>query len=110
MGFYFTRVDSATCLGSLVIWPNHPETVWSQNTEITADFCGYLRDGWEHGIREDGRLLEQPIGGICCYVNGAIGGLITTPPSLAVTDPYTGITYRTPSHEKARALGRSLLE
>ena len=44
------------------------------------------------------------------YVNGAIGGLMTTNPDTAVVDPFNGQTYKTPSHDKARAVGRRLAD
>jgi hypothetical protein len=42
------------------------------------------------------------------YINGAIGGLMTTPPGTKVHDPYLNEDFQKPSHEKARALGRQL--
>lgn len=94
---HFVRPGTTNTIGSVVTWGNHPETVWSKNTELTADFCGYLREE-----------LEKTFGGIHCYVNGAIGGLMTTSPSVTVTDPETGAEYKEPTHDKARALGRQL--
>ncbi len=94
---HFTRPGTTNTIGTLVTWGNHPETVWAKNTEVTADFCGYLRDD-----------LERTFGGIHCYVNGAIGGLMTTHPSVTVADPDTGEQHKEPTHEKARALGRQL--
>ena len=43
---HFTRADGST-VGTLVNWANHPETPWAANTELTADFPGYLRDTLE---------------------------------------------------------------
>jgi len=106
-----SALDGST-RGSLVNWANHPETLWSVNTEITADFPGYLRDGLEHGANESvgdgGGPTVRGLGGIHLYVNGAIGGLMTTSPETTVTDPYSGRAYSAPSHEKARAVGRIL--
>lgn len=108
-----SAADGST-LGSLVNWANHPETPWSANTEITADFPGYLRDLLEDGVSEPAGVESsegatvQGLGGIHLYVNGAIGGLMTTTPETTVTDPYSGRAYAAPSHEKARAVGRVL--
>jgi hypothetical protein len=106
---HFTAADGRT-VGSIVNWADHPETPWAQNTELTADFPGYLRDALEHGVTVEGREVEQGMGGIHVYVNGAIGGLMTTNPQTTVVDPYTTQSYAEPSHDKARALGHRLAQ
>lgn len=103
---HFATPGGAT-IGSIVNWANHPETPWSRNTEVTADFPGYLRDALEHGVTLPDRRIAG-LGGIHLYVNGAIGGLMTTNPATAVVDPFDGRSYAAPSHEKARAVGRRL--
>jgi hypothetical protein len=105
----FSAPDGAT-IGSIVNWADHPETPWADNTELTADFPGYLRDALEAGVSVDGRLVEPGLGGIHVYVNGAIGGLMTTNPATTVVDPYTQQSFAPPSHDKARALGRRLAQ
>ncbi len=104
----FTGANDSNVIGSIVSWANHPETVWSANTEITADFPGYLRDILEHGVVQDGRILADGLGGIHLYINGAVGGLMTPNPPLVVHDPFLNENFSRPSHEKARALGRNL--
>jgi hypothetical protein len=105
---HLISAEEETTLGTLVTWGNHPETPWSKNTEITADFCGVLRDALEHGVRHDGQLIEPGVGGIHLFINGAVGGLMTTSPSVAVEDPYTRVVYQEPSHAKSRAVGHQL--
>jgi len=105
----FTAPDGKT-VGSIVNWADHPETPWADNTELTADFPGYLRDALESGVTLDGRQVEAGLGGIHLYVNGAIGGLMTTNPATTVVDPYTQQSLGPPSHDKARALGRRLAQ
>lgn len=105
---HFINEKDGTTLGSIISWANHPETVWSKNTEITADFPGYLRETLEKGIEENGKILERGLGGIHLYINGAIGGLITTYPSITIIDPYTNEKFQKPTHAKAKALGRAL--
>jgi len=105
----FTAPDGKT-VGSIVNWADHPETPWADNTELTADFPGYLRDALESGVTLDGRQVEAGLGGIHLYVNGAIGGLMTTNPATTVVDPYTQQSLAPPSHDKARALGRRLAQ
>ncbi|WNJ21012.1 hypothetical protein [Pontibacter sp. G13] len=92
-----------TTLGTLACWANHPETLWSGNTEISSDFPHYYREAMEQGV---GNLSGT--GGICVYVNGAIGGLMTTDTTLSVRHPITGTVYRTPSFGKAEAQGKQL--
>jgi len=105
---HFTALEGDGTLGTLVAWGNHPETVWSQNTEITSDFCGYVREALEHGIRLDGQRHAEGLGGIHVYLTGAVGGLMTTDRTVTVRDPYLDKEFRAPSHEKARALGHQL--
>lgn len=104
----FTGTRDSGVIGSIVSWANHPETVWSDNTQITADFPGYLRDVMEHGVVQDGRTLAAGLGGIHLFINGAVGGLMTPNPPLVVRDPFLNENFTKPSHEKARALGRNL--
>lgn len=105
---HFTHLVDRTTLGTIVGWANHPETPWSRNTEITADFPGYLRDALENGVVHQGQVLDPGVGGTHLFVNGAIGGLITTAPNVTVRDPFLDRAFTEPSHEKARALGRNL--
>ena len=105
---HFVETNTGATLGTIVSWADHPETPWSENTEITADYCGYLRDALEHGVAENGTQFARGLGGVHLYINGAIGGLMTTPPGVTVRDPYLHVDYQRPSHDKARALGRQL--
>lgn len=105
---HFVSADSDRTLGSIIGWADHPETPWSANTELTADYCGYLRDALENGVRVNGQQRVAGLGGIHLYINGAIGGLMTTSPGVKVHDPYWNQDYQKPSHEKARALGYQL--
>lgn len=95
-------------LGSLVGWANHPETPWSENTELTADFCGVIREALEKGIVYDGQVKLAGLGGTHVFVNGAVGGLMTTHPSTTVRDVFLNEDFKTPSHDKTRALGNNL--
>ena len=64
-----------------------------------------MREGVENGIFVGDSLVKKGIGGIAVYVNGAIGGLMTTHPRLTVRDQYTGASYKEPTFEKAKAEG-----
>jgi hypothetical protein len=107
---HFTSPSDGSTIGTIVNWADHPETTWADNTEITADFPGYLRDILENGIRVGDERVVSGLGGMHVYVNGAIGGLMTTDPATTVADVFTGQDYGPPSHDKARAVGRRLGE
>jgi hypothetical protein len=100
--------ETGETLGSLISWANHPETVWSRNLLITSDFPHYLREYVEKGIKKDTVTVREGTGGVCVYINGAIGGLMTTDPDMSIKDPVTGAEYSEPVFEKADALGKSL--
>ncbi len=96
-------------LGSLVGWGNHPETPWADNRDLTADFPGIIRNSLEKGIIYDGKVHLPGLGGIHVFVNGAVGGLMTTHPSVTVKDPFIKADFKIPSHDKTRAVGNVLV-
>jgi hypothetical protein len=102
---HFVKPGTGETIGSLVNWGNHPETVWSRNTEVTSDFCGFLRDALASGVEVEGKKAAQGVGGIHMFVNGAVGGLMTTSPSVTVRDPFLDREFKEPTHEKSRAVG-----
>ena len=101
------KLDGKT-LGTLITWGNHPETLWGKNLLITSDFPYYLREGVEKGIFNGDSLVMPGIDGVAVYVNGAVGGLMTTSPGLAINDPFTGKEFKDPTFEKAQAQGEQL--
>ncbi len=103
-----TDPGTGATLGVLAAWANHPETTWSQNLQITSDFPHFFREGIEKGVGPADNRLEEGLGGTVVYVNGAIGGLMTTSPSVSVVDPVTGVQYAEPCMEKAQAEGNQL--
>jgi hypothetical protein len=48
------------------------------------------------------------VGGVAIFLNGAVGGLMTTAPDLAVVDPYTGVSYQKQAPDKLLAQGKAL--
>ena len=100
--------ENGNTLGSLVAWGDHPETLWSDNLLITSDFPHYVRQGVEKGVFNKDSLMKAGIGGVTVYINGAVGGLMTTHPSLAVKDPFTGQEFKEPTFAKAEAQGKNL--
>jgi len=105
---HFVSATDGRTVGSIVGWGNHPETPWADNRDLTADFPGVIRESLEKGIVYNGETKVPGLGGIHVFVNGAVGGLMTTHPSVTVHDPFLGTDFKTPSHDKTRALGNSL--
>jgi hypothetical protein len=100
--------ENGEVLGSLLSWADHGETLWSDNLLITSDFPHYFREYVEKGVLRGDTLVKHGTGGIAVYINGGIGGLMTTHPSLAIKDPFTGREIKEPSFEKAEAQGKQL--
>ncbi len=98
-------LETNETLGTLVAWADHPETLWSENLLISSDFPHYLREGVENGVFNEDSILHKGIGGIAVYINGAVGGLMVTHPSLEVKDILTGNIYKEPTYEKTKAQG-----
>jgi hypothetical protein len=67
-----------------------------------------VRQGIEKGLFKGDSLVRPGIGGVCVYVNGAVGGLMTTHPRLTIKDPFTGKEFKEPTFEKAEAQGKQL--
>ena len=85
-------------IGTLVNWANHPETLGSKNTLITADYPDYLC-----------AQLEQRLGGVAVFLNGAVGGM-QSPLGAKVPDPATGRPAPENSFLKAELIGRRVAE
>jgi len=100
--------ESGKTSGTLTLWGNHPETLWNKNLLISSDFCHYVREGVEKGVFNGDTLKMAGTGGIALYTTGAVGGLMTTHPSVPVKDPFTGQEFLKPSFEKAEAQGKQL--
>ncbi len=95
-------------LGSLIAWGNHPETLWSENLLISSDFPHFVREGVERGVFSGDSLVKPGVGGVAVYLNGAIGGLMTTHPSLAVKDPFSEKEIKDATFEKTSLQGDHL--
>ncbi|MCA9730590.1 hypothetical protein KC799_00575 [candidate division KSB1 bacterium] len=100
--------EADTTLGTLIAWANHPETLWSKNLMLSSDFPHYVRECFEKGVFQEGKKVREGLGGIAVYLNGAIGGLMTTRPGIPVADPFVDTSYTTPSFDKIRAQGQQL--
>jgi hypothetical protein len=73
------RVSDGGTIATLVNFADHPETLNRKNTEITADYPGWIC-----------RYLEQRYGGAALFFNGALGKVSTLGNQVALLDPETG--------------------
>ena len=85
-------------IGTIVNWANHPETLGSKNTLITADYPHYLCSE-----------LEQRLDGVTIFLNGAVGGM-QSPLGAKVPDPATKRPAPENSFLKAEVIGRRVAE
>ncbi len=92
-----TNVKGGT-IGTLVNWANHPETLGSKNTLITADYPHFLC-----------AELEQRLDGVAVFLNGAVGGM-QSPLGAKVPDPATGRPAPENSFLKAELIGRRVAQ
>lgn len=100
--------ESFETLGTIMNWGNHPETLWSQNIQVSSDFAHHWRELVENGIVEKDSVLIEGVGGVAIFLNGAIGGLMTTHPSMEVMDPYSQKKFLTQNLDKIVAQGKAL--
>lgn len=102
--------ETGETLGTIMNWGNHPETLWSQNIQISSDFPSTWRDGVENGISLSDSTSKDGLGGVAIFLNGAVGGLMTTHPSMPIQDPISGEELLEPSPEKMKAQGDILAQ
>ena len=100
----FTKPGTDETIATMASIGNHPETLGGSNPMITADFCGYWRDGVEDGVPEPNGV--KGFGGMCLYFQGMVGGLMT---QLHTTVPHrNGVDkFRDETFDKAIALGQN---
>ena len=82
-------------IATLVNWSDHPETLDSKNTLITADYPHWLC-----------QYVEDHEGGTAVFMNGSIGGLISTlGDQVSLLDPQNGQVAKDGTWEKAKLAG-----
>ena len=85
-------------IATLINWANHPETLGSKNTLITADYPYYLCSE-----------IEQRFSGVAVFLNGAVGGM-QSPLGAAVIDQASGKPVAENTFQKAELIGRGVGE
>jgi hypothetical protein len=98
---FVMHLDSASegqPIANLINWSDHPETLGGKNTEITADYPHWLC-----------QQVETRLGGTAIFLNGSIGGLLSTNgSSVALQDPDTGNVAADNTWRKAELFGNTL--
>lgn len=85
-------------IATAVNWANHPETLGSRNTQISADYPGFLY-----------KRLEANLGGMALLWNGAVGGM-QSPLGAKIKDPATGAAAAENSFRKTQILGERIAD
>lgn len=91
------RVSDGGGIATLVNFTDHPETMNRKNTEITADYPGWIC-----------RYLEHRYGGIALFFNGAVGKVSTLGNQVALLDPETGEVAPDGAWRKPELLGNTI--
>ncbi len=87
-------VSGSASIATLVNWSDHPEILNRKNTEITADYPGWIC-----------RRLEQRYGGTALFFNGAVGKVSALGSQVALLDPETGKVAEDGTWRKPELLG-----
>jgi len=85
-------------IATVVNWANHPETLGSRNTQISADYPGFFY-----------KRLELKLGGMAVLWNGAVGGM-QSPLGAKIKDPATGAIAAENSFRKTQILGERIAD
>ncbi|MBI2893322.1 MAG: hypothetical protein HYY06_07195 [Deltaproteobacteria bacterium] len=104
------RFDGASdghTIGTLVNWAAHPEYSGDAHRMIHPDYPGWLRRGVEEGI-DLGDVSRDGLGGVCVFVNGAIGGQIG--PKHVDATAFDGAVYDDYGFGLAEATGTNVAE
>lgn len=102
----FLGAEDGATIATLVNFGAHPEYMGSRNTRVSSDFPHWLREGVENGtLGPDGEPVEG-VGGVCVFVNGAIGSQIG--PNGLSMQAWDGTPVSTGTAEAAETLGSQL--
>lgn len=98
---------SGDTVATLVHFSNHPETVANNNTLLTSDYAHALRKTVSEGV-DWGTSQRDGVGGTTVFVNGSVGGMMT---SLGVSvESPDGAVRTEATFDKADAVGQILGE
>src|SRR2546428_8535121 len=70
---------SGAVIGPLVSYGNHPETTSDVNSALSSDYVDAIRNGMENGLfKSDGTKVADGLGGISLFIQGSVGGMMST--------------------------------
>lgn len=96
----FVTAGAGKSIATLVNWSDHPETLDSRNTLITADYPHWLC-----------QYVEKHDGGTTVFMNGSIGGLLSTLGNqVSLLDTKTGEVAKDGTWAKAELAGNAVGE
>lgn len=95
-------------IATLINFSCHPETLADDNLLMTSDFVHALRRTVEQGSVWNAAPGAPGLGGPAIYLNGAVGGMMTTL-GVTVVNP-DGDSFQSASWEKADSIGQLLGE
>lgn len=105
----FEDLATRETIATVVNWGSHPETLSDWHNEMTSDYPHYLREAVEKGLPAAGaKPSVAGVGGVCVFVNGALGGIIGPLPVTFTS--RSGQPYNRASFEKAQAEGENVAE
>jgi len=96
-------------IATLINWGCHPETMADENLMFTADFVHGLRRTVEKGSKWATAPSKPGLGGPAIYINGAVGGMMTTL-GVQVVNPDGDMWGGGYSWEKTDSIGQLLGE
>lgn len=101
----FLRTDETT-IATLINFGAHPEYMGSRNTALSSDFAHWLREGVEGGVEGPDGARADGVGGVCVFVNGAVGSQIG--PGDVQLRTWAGAEVPRGSAEAAMTMGSQL--
>jgi hypothetical protein len=99
--------EGGATIATLVNWASHPEYSGDDHQMVSPDYPAWLCDGVEQGI-DLGSTQREGFGGVCVFINGAIGGQIG--PNDVGLIGLDGVQHEEDSPSSAEATGWSVAE
>lgn len=103
----FRAADGGATIATMVNWASHPEYSGDGHQMISPDYPAWLCEGVESGI-DLGSTHREGFGGVCVFINGAIGGQIG--PNDVALIGLDGVQHEEDSPSSAEATGWSVAE
>jgi len=102
----FARPADGSTISTLVNLSSHPEYMGSRNTALSSDYPNWLRDGIENGVEGPDGAMAEGVGGVCVFINGAVGSQIG--PGRVQPQTWAGEDVERSTIESAATVGSQL--